>query len=198
MTMTIAGRSTLALLLLALSACAKVPSAEPVAPSAPATPLAAYQIVDNLCERLDHAWLQELAGVPPKLKTFEPLPGKENHGMCHAGAGSTDRRTLILVRISTTVERAEPADIGLPKNARQLSGVGDRAWIKFGKPITHPNEQFGGETTLRIDDLMVAAGPARVSVTISLDAPSVPEESAAEALLTAYARRSLELMAGGQ
>ncbi|MDM4723363.1 hypothetical protein QTQ03_28575 [Micromonospora sp. WMMA1363] len=195
---TVTRRVAVALLALTLSACANVSSSPPATPTAPVTPAAAYRLLDDLCEQLDHNWSIRLAGVPPKFKAFEPLPAGKDHRRCHAGTVTTDQQTVILVTVHTRVDRSEPLDIGLPKSARLLDNVGDRGWILFGKPISRPNELLGGEITSRQDQLTVVKGPAMVSVTIMIHASSVPEESAAEAVLTAYAQRSLELMAGGQ
>lgn len=186
------------LLALTLSACATVSSSPPATPTVSVTPATVYRLLDDLCEQLDHEWSIQLAGVPPKIVPSEPLPAGKDHRRCQAGTASKDRRTMLMVTVDTRVDRSGPLDIAMPKWARPLSGVGGRGWIHTGTPISGPSEQFGGKLTSRATQLGAAKGPALVSVMIMIHAPSLPEESATEAVITAYARRSLELMTGGQ
>jgi hypothetical protein len=182
--------STLALTLF-LTGCAN--QATPTQPK-PTPP--AYQLVEDVCERLDHGWMTDLAATPPRFRSIPSRPEGKDHRRCFATALDKDRRTLIQVQIDTST--ATDGQATLPGSSEPIDGVGDQARIQFGEPITGPNEHLGGQITSRIDRLVAVHGTAEAWVSVSVHAPETPDEAAAKAVLTDYVNEIFALMAAGQ
>lgn len=158
----------------------------------PAEPTS-YRVVEDLCERLDHAWITEFTGTPVNVRAFEAPPGDDIRRRCTAGAGTADM-DVISVQVNTrTTGELSPQ----PAPAKPLDGVGDRAYIRLSEPFTFMSDHLGREQTSRMDSLMAAQGPATVMVTITVHAPTVPDDAAIQAALTAYGKDVFALMAEG-
>ena len=171
------------LLALALSGCTGQAAPEPAASTS-------YALVEDLCERLDHAWITEFTGASVTHKS--DYPGRETTRRCSAASWSVDKRKMISVQVTTsTVGGMKPQ----PEPAEPLDGVGDQAYVYYGDPLTYVNELLGGETTNRMDRLLAAEGPAHVMLHLTISAPSVPDDAAVQAMLAAYGKDVFALMA---
>ncbi|MGA3565247.1 hypothetical protein [Melissospora conviva] len=171
------------LLALALSGCTGQAAPEPAESTS-------YRLVEDLCERLEHAWITEFTGAPVTYKS--DYPGRETTRRCSAGSWSADKRKLISVQVTTsTVGGIKPQ----PAPAEPLDGVGDQAYVYYGEPLTHVSELLGGETTNRMDRLLAAQGSANVMLYLTISAPSVPDDAAVQAVLTEYGKDVFALMA---
>ncbi|MBX7270087.1 hypothetical protein KIF24_31395 [Micromonospora sp. Llam7] len=182
--------SALALTLL-LTGCANQAAPVQAEPTPPT-----YQLVDDLCERLDHSWMIDLAETPPRYRSIPSLPAGKDHRRCFATAFDKDRRTLIQVQIDTSTPSDGQAT--LPGSSQPFDGLGDQARIQFGEPVTGPSEHLGGQITTRIDRLAAVHGTAKVWVTLTVHAPAVPEKTATEAVLNDYGNEILTFMAAVQ
>ncbi|MGA3527515.1 hypothetical protein [Melissospora conviva] len=172
------------LLTLALSGCTGQATPAP----AEAT---SYRVVEDLCERLDHAWITEFIGTPVKVRAFEAPPGDDVRRWCTAGAATADMDAISVQVNTRTNGELSPQ----PEPAKPLGGVGDQAYIRLSEPFTFMSEHLGREQTSRIDSLMAAQGPATVMVTITVHGPTVPDDAAIQAVLTAYGKDVFALMA---
>ncbi|WP_223874294.1 hypothetical protein [Salinispora mooreana] len=195
-------RGAAALLVLALSACVEAPPlARDAVSTAPVTPSANYRLLDDICDRLDHSWLVQLTGVSPQFKYFEPLPSNVEDRECHVSATARDEQTVVRVEVSTILKRSEPAEPEpsesgwqeFSKLAEPLEGVGAKAWFMFDRPDLRP-----GQAMFRRDLVFVLDGPTSVRVAIMVGDSPLPDESEIKATLTAYVKRILDLMMGGE
>ncbi|WP_431728056.1 hypothetical protein [Verrucosispora sp. TAA-831] len=162
--------------------------AEPTPPS--------YELVDDLCERLDHQWMTDLAGTSPRFRYIPSLPEGQDHRRCFATVFSKEQRTLIQVQIDTST----PADgqATLPGSAQPVAGLGDQAQIQHGQPVTGPNEHLGGQITTRIDRIAAVHSTAKVWVTVTIHAPTAPDEPATRSAMTAYVNQAFTFMTVGR
>ncbi|MBQ1027948.1 hypothetical protein [Micromonospora sp. C95] len=194
-------RSRLVLLLpVVLVGCAG--TATP-APSSPPSPAASYRLVDDLCTELDHQPLIDVAGGTTRVRDRPDRPDRKS---CVLSAVSDDPLAIhavtitMLVADSTTAARESlggPPPAGAQGIAREVSGVGDGAWVSIplaNGPITDPPEPYDGPVDSRLSMAAAMAGTAVVHLQLNFIAAQVPNEAQTEELAMEYARQTLALM----
>ncbi|MEG3636098.1 hypothetical protein [Micromonospora palythoicola] len=183
-----------------LAGCAG--TAAPAADS-PASPAASYRLVDDLCTKLDHQPLLDVAGGTTQVRDRPDRPDRKS---CVLSAVSRDPLAIhavtitMLVADSTTAARESlggPPPAGAQGIARKASGVGDGAWVSIppaNGPITDPPEPYDGPVDSRLSMAAAMAGTAVVHLQLNFIAAQVPNEARTEELAMEYARQTLALM----
>ncbi|GIJ38685.1 hypothetical protein [Micromonospora andamanensis] len=195
-------RSWLTLLLpVVLAGCAG--TAEPAGSSSSA-PAASYRLVDDLCTKLDHQPLLDVVGGTTQVRDRPDRPDRKS---CVLSAVSRDPLaihaiTITMLVAASTAEAREslggPPPAGAQGIAREVSGVGDGAWVSIppdSGPMTDPPEPYDGPVESRIAMAAAMAGTAVAHVHFNLIAPQVPDDAQTEELAMEYARQTLDLMA---
>ncbi|HEX5598800.1 MAG TPA: hypothetical protein VFX61_22685 [Micromonosporaceae bacterium] len=188
-----------AVLLLALAACGPEPAKSPTVQVSPYADVQ-FELVDELCDLLDHNRLMDLAGSTVTMKNFPHRPGADVR-KCSIGITTPEHTSVGLLQIHTSLrspKEKEEEGTASPRGARwsPMTGVGDSAKFQYSAneelftpppPFTVPVRQLSAW-------LITDAGNATISLHLMLYADIAFDRGEIEKLLSEYAREALELM----
>ncbi|MFI6824325.1 hypothetical protein ACIBJE_25785 [Micromonospora sp. NPDC050187] len=166
------------------------------------TPTREYRLVDDLCDQLDPTPLTTLSGIPTTQTKDTPVRPEARHRSLSCGLSAVDRENAWVYSLQVTVildGAATPAAKKLTSRGaeRTVPDLGDRALIHIADTLTLDNPvREGQKVQSQTGMLRVVEGRLHLQLSYSGHSGTAPAVVDAEALLTGYARQTLELLGG--
>ncbi|XTZ18233.1 hypothetical protein ACQSSU_13100 [Micromonospora echinospora] len=161
-----------------------------------------YRLVDDLCDQLDPTPLTTLTGIPTTQTKYTPVRPEARHRSLRCGLSAVDRENAWVYSLQVTVsldDAANPAEGKLTSRGaeRTVPDLGDRALIHIADTLTLDNPvREGQRIQSQTGTLRVVEGRLGLQLSYSGHSGTAPAVVDAEALLTGYARQTLELLGG--
>ncbi|HEX5542292.1 MAG TPA: hypothetical protein VFX60_12155 [Micromonospora sp.] len=190
----------LAVLALALAACGPAPAAPPAPQGSPYADVQ-FELVDELCNLLDHNRLTDLAG---SVVTTDERPARLDveRRMCTVFATTPEKTSLAYLRIGTNLRSPEDEekeeDIASPSKARwsPVPGVGDSAEFQYVAHDELIDSPILNRPVRSLNAWLIThAGNATIALHLMLYADIKFDRGEIEELLSEYTREALKLMA---
>ncbi|MFE0593109.1 hypothetical protein [Micromonospora echinospora] len=166
------------------------------------TPTREYRLVDDLCDQLDPTPLTTLSGIPTTQTKYTPARPEARHRSLSCALSAVDRENAWVYSLQFSVsldDAANPADQKLTSRGaeRTVEDLGDRALIHVAETLILDNPvREGRKVQSQTGTLRVVEGRLFLQLSYSGHSGTVPTVVDAEALLTGYARQTLELLGG--
>lgn len=185
---------------LALTACASGPSVAVADPT-----LSTYQLVHDLCAKLDPTHLTELGSGEPAVRNWPDRPDSPSKKCSLSAVTRGARASMYTVQVTTgLLESADqgpdepwawpgPDARGVWRDVPELEGSA-RVWLTSIDDLTDPPPPFTGPTQARTTELRAYHDNVFIWLRIMFTAEHVPDDSTTEAVAVAYAHQTLALM----
>ncbi len=185
---------------LALTACASGPSVAVADPT-----LSTYQLVHDLCAKLDPTHLTELGSGEPAVRNWPDRPDSPSKKCSLSAVTRGARASMYTVQVTTgLLESADqgpdepwawpgPDARGVWRDVPELEGSA-RVWLTPIDDLTDPPPPFTGPTQARTTELRAYHDNVFIWLRIMFTAEHVPDDSTTEAVAVAYAHQTLALM----
>ncbi|MFI6231023.1 hypothetical protein ACIBCR_27365 [Micromonospora echinospora] len=166
------------------------------------TPTREYRLVDDLCDQLDPTPLTTLSGIPTTQKRYTPARPETRHRSLRCALSAVDRENAWVYSLQFSVsldDAANPADQKLTSRGaeRTVEDLGDRALIHVAETLILDNPvREGRKVQSQTGMLRVVEGRLFLLLSYSGHSGTAPTVVDAEALMTGYARQTLELLGG--